>query len=59
MPIRPATPHDLPAIAPLFDAYRRFYEQTPDLTRAIAFIQARMAHAESAILVAQKLGGRC
>ncbi|MEO5793850.1 MAG: GNAT family N-acetyltransferase [Rhodoferax sp.] len=51
--VRLATPHDLPAIAPLFDAYRQFYEQPPDLPRATAFLQARMTNAESTILVAQ------
>ena len=57
MLIRLATPHDLPAIAPLFDAYRQFYDQAPDLPRATAFLQARMANAESTVLVAQGDGG--
>ena len=58
MLIRPATQRDLPAIAPLFDAYRQFYDQAPDLPRAMAFIQARMANGESTILVVQGDGGR-
>ena len=57
MLIRQATPHDLPAIAPLFDAYRQFYDQAPDLPLATAFLRARMANAESTILVAQRKDG--
>nr|WP_315225232.1 GNAT family N-acetyltransferase [uncultured Albidiferax sp.] len=55
---RPASLDDLPVVAPLFDAYRQFYDQAPDLPQATAFIQARMAHGESSILVAQGDGGR-
>lgn len=50
--IRAAAPDDLPLVAPLFDAYRQFYEQAPDLAAAKAFIQARMTKRESVILLA-------
>jgi ribosomal protein S18 acetylase RimI-like enzyme len=49
---------DLPAVAILFDSYRQFYDQAPDLRLATAFLQARMANGESTILVAQGDGGR-
>ncbi|PJI99252.1 ribosomal protein S18 acetylase RimI-like enzyme [Acidovorax sp. 69] len=50
--IRPATPADADAIAPLFDAYRQFYEQTPDLAKAHAFVAERLERQESVILLA-------
>ena len=50
---RPATPDDLDALAPLFDAYRRFYEQPGDIALASAYLHARMERGESAILVAE------
>jgi ribosomal protein S18 acetylase RimI-like enzyme len=52
MTIRTATLNDLDAVASLFDAYRQFYEQAPDLNLATAFIRARMQAAESVILLA-------
>lgn len=55
--IRPATLHDVPAIAPLFDAYRQFYEQPADLPRATQFIHERLARQESVILLAQDDAG--
>jgi ribosomal protein S18 acetylase RimI-like enzyme len=48
---RRATPHDLEALAMLFDAYRRFYEQPADLARARAFLGARLGHGDSVIFV--------
>jgi ribosomal protein S18 acetylase RimI-like enzyme len=51
--IRRAGPADLDALAALFDAYRRFYEQPADLARARAFIDARLARGDSTILVAE------
>jgi ribosomal protein S18 acetylase RimI-like enzyme len=49
---RVATLADLNTIAPLFDAYRQFYEQPSDLDLATRFIQARMQNGESVILLA-------
>ena len=53
---RHATPDDLDALAPLFDAYRRFYEQPGDVALASAFLHARMERGESTILVAEADG---
>ena len=50
---RHATLDDLDALAPLFDAYRRFYEQPGDVALASAYLHARMERGESAILVAE------
>ncbi|HEY9025041.1 MAG TPA: GNAT family N-acetyltransferase, partial [Burkholderiaceae bacterium] len=55
--LRHATLDDLDQLAPLFDAYRRFYEQPGDVARAGAFLRGRMARGESTILVAED-GGR-
>lgn len=49
---RIATIADLDALAWLFDAYRQFYEQAPDLNAARNFIQTRFERNESVILVA-------
>ena len=53
---RIATASDLPAVASLFDGYRQFYEQAPDLALATAFIHDRITRNESVILVAQERG---
>lgn len=50
--IRLACADDAPAIAPLFDAYRRFYEQDADLETATRFLTERLARQESEILMA-------
>ena len=47
-----ATLADLEVIAPLFDAYRQFYEQTSDLAVARSFIRNRLQNNESVILLA-------
>ena len=54
--IRRATAADLDAVAPLFDAYRRFYGQPGDLPRARAFLAARMQAGESVVLLAERSG---
>ena len=54
---RRATVQDTAAIAPLFDAYRRFYAQAPDLPLATRFIHDRLQHDESVVLVAENAGG--
>jgi ribosomal protein S18 acetylase RimI-like enzyme len=53
---RHATPDDLDVLAPLFDAYRRFYEQPGDVALASAYLHERMERRESAILVAEADG---
>ena len=61
--IRPATINDIAQLAQLFDAYRQFYEQTPDILTAHEFITERINKQESVILVAedakQQLIGFC
>ena len=49
---RTATLADLDVVAALFDAYRQFYEQAPDLATARHFIRDRFEHEESVILLA-------
>jgi ribosomal protein S18 acetylase RimI-like enzyme len=52
MPVRRATAADLPQLAVLFDAYRQFYEQPPDLALATKFLAMRLAADQAVILVA-------
>lgn len=56
--IRTATLSDLDVVAPLFDAYRQFYEQAPDLALAQRFISDRMNRKESVILLASNPAGQ-
>jgi ribosomal protein S18 acetylase RimI-like enzyme len=61
--IRLATINDLQAVAELFNQYRQFYQQAPDLLLATAFITARLNNKDSVIFVAEnsdkKLIGFC
>jgi ribosomal protein S18 acetylase RimI-like enzyme len=50
--IREANVSDAPAVAELFDSYRQFYEQPPDLALARRFIGDRLANGDSVVLVA-------
>ncbi len=54
--VRPATLADLDAVAPLFDAYRQFYEQAPDLAAARRFLEDRLSRGESRIWLAEEGG---
>jgi len=54
---RLATVDDAAIIAPLFDAYRQFYDQAPDAALALQFIHARLRRQESVILLAQDPAG--
>ena len=54
---RRAGPQDLDALAALFDAYRRFYGQAPDVARARDWLRTRMRVGESVVLVAEREGG--
>ncbi|NUS37467.1 MAG: GNAT family N-acetyltransferase [Lysobacter sp.] len=47
---------DLPALAPLFDAYRRFYSQPGDVARAEGFLRERLQRDESVVLLAERDG---
>ncbi len=51
--IRRATIEDLSQLAQLFDAYRQFYEQAPDVALANTFIADRINKQESVIFVAE------
>ena len=54
--IRRAGADDIARVAPLFDAYRSFYGQPPDVARADAFLRERLARGESALLLAERAG---
>ena len=54
--IRRAGPDDLDQLAPLFDAYRQFYQQPGDLQRASDFLRERLQRDESVILLASRDG---
>ena len=50
---RLASLQDVEVIASLFDAYRQFYEQPPDIRLATTFIRERIQRNESVIIVAE------
>lgn len=50
--IERAGPRDLPLLAPLFDAYRQFYDQPADLPLAERFLHDRLARDESLVWLA-------
>ncbi len=50
---RKASIADINKIAPLFDAYRQFYEQEPNLEFAQEFIRARLHNNESIIFIVE------
>ena len=54
--IRRAVLDDVDALAPLFDAYRRFYDQPGDVALASAFLHARLERGESVVFVAEDGG---
>jgi len=47
-----ASAEDAGRIAPLFDAYRQFYQQPSDLQAARQFVAERLIHSESVIFLA-------
>jgi ribosomal protein S18 acetylase RimI-like enzyme len=51
--IRQASIDDINQLAQLFDLYRQFYEQTPNLTLAKTFIAERITQQQSVIFVAE------
>lgn len=57
VPTRIASAADLDALAPLFDGYRQFYAQPPDLARARAFLAERFSSGDSVIIVALSATG--
>ena len=54
--VRRAGVDDLDALSRLFDAYRQFYDQAPDLARARAFMAERLAVGDSVVFVAERGG---
>lgn len=50
--IRKASVEDAPVVAPLFDSYRSFYKQEPDIDAALRFIKERLQQNESVIFIA-------
>lgn len=56
--IRPARISNLEQLAVLFDQYRQFYEQTPNIVLAKHFISERLNKQDSVILVAENDAGK-
>ncbi len=54
--IEPATPADVGAIAPLFDAYRQFYNKPSNEEAARRFLFARLSKSESVLFYARQGG---
>ncbi len=48
-----ASEKDVPQLAPLFDAYRQFYEQPADVALAERFLRERLTQRESLLLIAE------
>jgi hypothetical protein len=53
--IRQAAIADLDALAPLFDAYRRFYRLPGDPNRAREFLRERFERSQSVVFLARRL----
>lgn len=51
--IRQADPSDAERVAPLYDAYRQFYQQPADLPLARRFLAERLARRESVVFLAE------
>ena len=54
--VRQAVLADLPALAPLLDAYRQFYGRPTDVGAAESFLRERFDHGESVIFLAHAAG---
>ena len=54
--VRQAGLDDVDELVPLFDAYRQFYDQPSDLTRARNWLRARIGANESVVLIAERDG---
>lgn len=52
MKIKKASIEDIGLVAPLFDLYRQFYEQLPDLASSVNFLSQRITNNESVIFLA-------
>lgn len=56
MELRRAGPGDVEALAPLFDAYRQFYELPSDIAVARSYLAERLARDEAIIFLAEEGG---
>lgn len=56
MKVLRATTEQVDLIAPLFDAYRRFYGQAPDLDGASRFLAERLERGQSVVFAAVEAG---
>ena len=54
--VRQAVLSDLGVLVPLFDGYRQFYGQAPNLANAEAFLRERIGHGESVLFLAHAAG---
>jgi GNAT superfamily N-acetyltransferase len=54
--VRQAGPSDAEIVAPLFDAYRQFYDQPSDPGLAHRFIAERLERTESVVFLAEREG---
>jgi len=52
MEIRRAGIAEIDEVAPLFDGYRQFYRQVPDLPKARSFLSERLTRGDSVVLLA-------
>ena len=55
--VRRASLADVELVAPLFDAYRQFYGQTPELVLAREFLRQRLQREQSVIFLALRSDG--
>lgn len=55
--VRQASSQDVDALAPLFDAYRQFYDCPPDLPLARAYLADRIGTGESTVFIASTGAG--
>jgi GNAT superfamily N-acetyltransferase len=55
--VAPATLADMESLAPMFDAYRRFYKAESDLQGAVHFLTERISRNESRIFIAYRIAG--
>lgn len=53
MQVRRATTQDVALVAPLFAAYRQFYDQPYDVTLASRYLSDRLERGESVVLLAE------
>jgi ribosomal protein S18 acetylase RimI-like enzyme len=58
MTTRLANIHDLEALTILFDQYRQFYAQTPNIAQAKTFIAERLKKQDSVIIVVKNYEGK-